>query len=94
MPRRTPPSFPQVGRYQAGTRPQRLAPGVACWRRFPNRNGGSIAVNPVDTASHLSGITFAGGEFATVTYIEKEAFVDVIHFQFVTGNAVSYEKPA
>ena len=76
---------PEVGRFRPGSRPDRIAPGRADWRRFPNHVGGSAAMHPDDTAHYIAnGIRFEDGRFARVLYVEREAFVDVVHFHFVT----------
>ena len=72
-----------MGRFRPGTRPERLERGQVRWRRFPNHSGGSASVHPDDTARYVEdGIFFADGRFARVAYVEREAFVDVVHFYF------------
>lgn len=79
----TVPYEPEVGRFKPGSRPERLEPGQARWRRFPNHSGGSASVHPADTARHVrEGLRFDDGRTARVAYVEREAFVDVIHFYF------------
>ena len=54
------------------------------FRRWPNKNGGAAAVHPSDTHTYLrDGIGFQDGSRAVVTWVEREAYVDVIHFNFV-----------
>ena len=76
---------PPVGRAKPGTRPERLRRGEARWRRFPNQYGGGAAIHPGDTAHYLEhGIGFDDGRRAVVYVVEREAYVDIIHFHFVT----------
>lgn len=76
---------PEVGRFPPGKIPDRNKPGEVRWRRFPNHCGGSASVHPDDTAGYIAnGIFFDDGRRARVTYVEREAFVDVLHFYFVT----------
>jgi hypothetical protein len=63
------------------------------WRRFPNQNGGSAAVHPSDTPRFLEGIRFEDGRYAAVIYVEREAHVDVLHFNFVE-QAETLARPA
>lgn len=54
------------------------------WRRLPNHGGGGAACHPDDTAHYLEhGITIADGRHGVVYVVEREAYVDVIHFRFV-----------
>jgi hypothetical protein len=76
---------PPIGRAKPGSRPDRLEPGQARWRRFPNAHGGGAAVHPSETPRYLKhGIRFEDGRLGLVYLIEREAYVDVVHFKFVT----------
>lgn len=80
---RSVPFTPEVGRFKPGSRPERLESGQARWRRFPNHSGGSASVHPSDTPRYISeGLRFDDGRRAQVAYVEREAYVDVIHFYF------------
>lgn len=81
---------PEVGRYRPGSRPDRLEPGQIRWHRLPNGNGGGVAVHPSETEDLVRcGIPFAAAEpggprrVGRVYYVERQAFVDVLHFAFV-----------
>jgi hypothetical protein len=76
--------YPEVGRERPGSKPDRNELGQVRWRRFPNHAGGSASVHPDDTAGYIAnGIRFDDGRYARVNYVEREAYVDVVHFYFV-----------
>lgn len=62
----------------------RLEPGWYQWMRLPNQHGGGVAVHPSEADALIeSGIPFVGGLRGVIYFVERQAFVDILHFHFV-----------